>query len=104
MGDAEVEACALAVTELGTNLVRYAVGGELELELVYRDGCTGVAVCSRDSGPGIRDTVLALADGYSTGGGLGSGLGSVRRLMDSFELRSSTAGTVVETRKWRRRG
>jgi serine/threonine-protein kinase RsbT len=39
-------------------------------------------------------------DGYSTGGGLGSGLPSVRRLMDEFGITSRPAGTRVVARKW----
>jgi len=99
-GCADAEAIALAVSELATNLVRYAPGGEVLVAPCAQDTGTGIAICSCDGGPGISDVELALRDGYSTGGGLGSGLPAVRRLMDDFTLTTSPAGTRIEARKW----
>jgi serine/threonine-protein kinase RsbT len=48
-----------------------------------------------DCGPGIADIEQALTDGYSTGGSLGAGLPGTRRLVDVFEIQSSSAGTCV---------
>jgi len=94
------EELALAVTELGTNLLRYARDGELVLSVVQGPSGEGVRVESHDAGPGIRDLELAMQDGFSTGGGLGSGLPGVRRLMDEFELSSTASGTEVVATKW----
>jgi serine/threonine-protein kinase RsbT len=99
-GREEAEAVALAVSELATNLVRYAPGGELLVTACSTGTRTGIAIESRDDGPGIADVALALQDGYSTGGGLGSGLPAVRRLMDDFALTTGPAGTRVEAHKW----
>lgn len=99
-GREEAEAVALAVSELATNLVRYAPGGELLVTACSEGTRTGIAIESRDDGPGIADVALALQDGYSTGGGLGSGLPAVRRLMDDFALTTGPAGTRVEAHKW----
>ena len=100
LGPEDAEATVLAVSELATNLVRYAQGGELGITAMTEDERRGIAIFSRDSGPGIGDVALALRDGFSTGGGLGSGLPAVRRLMDEFTLSTSPQGTCIEARKW----
>jgi serine/threonine-protein kinase RsbT len=97
---ADSEAVALAVSELASNLVRYANAGELVLSPTTGPRGEGVEVESRDLGPGIPDLELALRDGFSTGGGLGNGLPAVRRLMDEFEISSTTSGTRIVARKW----
>lgn len=94
------EYVVLAVSELGTNLVRYARGGVLEVTPLARPGAVGVQLVSLDRGPGIGDLELAMTDGFSTGGGLGGGLPAVRRLMDEFEIESHPGGTRVTARKW----
>jgi serine/threonine-protein kinase RsbT len=94
------EAVALAVSELATNLARYARRGRLALDAAGGPAGRGIRVESRDEGPGIADIALALHDGYSTGGGLGGGLGGVRRLMDEFEIESGPAGTRIVAFKW----
>jgi serine/threonine-protein kinase RsbT len=96
----DTESIALAVSELATNLVRFAPGGEIRVATCSGDAGQGIAIESRDSGPGIADVDLALQDGYSTGGGLGSGLPAVQRLMDDFSLSTGPAGTRIEARKW----
>jgi serine/threonine-protein kinase RsbT len=101
----EAETVALAVSELATNLLRYATLGRLEIaEVRATDGASriGLVIESRDGGPGIADAAIAMQDGFSTGGGLGAGLGSVRRLMDEFQLSSGPSGTSVVCRKWHR--
>jgi serine/threonine-protein kinase RsbT len=99
-GRHDAEAILLAVSELGTNLVRYAPGGELVVSVVSGANGVGILIQSSDPGPGIVDVELALRDGYSTGGGLGSGLPSVRRLMDDFTIDTSPSGTSIEAHKW----
>jgi serine/threonine-protein kinase RsbT len=97
-GDAE--SVALAVSELAMNLHRYADGGEIVLRTVQDGIRRGLEIESRDTGPGIAEPDLALQDGYTTGGGLGSGLPSARRLMDDFELTTGASGTTIVARKW----
>ena len=96
----DAEAIRLAVSELATNLVRYAPGGELVVSVVSEANGVGILVQSSDPGPGIGDVELALRDGYSTSGGLGSGLPGIRRLMDDFTIVTSPSGTSIEARKW----
>lgn len=97
-GDAET--VALAASELAMNLHRYAVEGEIVLRAVQDGARRGLEIESQDAGPGITDPELALQDGYTTGGGLGSGLPSARRLMDDFELITQPSGTRIIVRKW----
>ncbi len=99
--DREAAACVLVATmELATNLVRYGREGIITLRLQPDARGAGVCVESVDQGPGIADVELALTDGYSTGGGLGSGLPTVLRLMDCFTLTTTTEGTWIQACKW----
>jgi serine/threonine-protein kinase RsbT len=100
LGPADAETVALAVAELAMNLVRYASGGEIRLSPLGGSRGAGIEVESRDRGPGIADVRLALQDGFTTGGGLGSGLPAVRRLMDEFDIASDPEGTRIVARKW----
>lgn len=90
---------ALIVTELGTNLLKHAGGGELVIDTFDdREGC-GIEVLALDRGPGIADINRALQDGYSTAGSPGSGLGAANRLADVFALASTAGqGTAVVAR------
>ncbi len=98
----DVERIALATTELATNLVRYAYAGEIVVRVIAEESRReAVEIESCDGGPGIPDVERALCEGFSTGGGLGAGLPSVRRLMDDFDLNSGPNGTRVVVRKWR---
>lgn len=96
----DAERAALVVSELATNLLRYAEHGEIVLAPREHAGLPAVTLVSRDRGPGIADLDAALADGFSTGGGLGNGLPAARRLADEFAIRSSPAGTTVEVWLW----
>jgi serine/threonine-protein kinase RsbT len=92
-----------AASELARNALVHGGGGGAELALV-RDGArVGVRASFVDSGPGIADTELALAGGYTTAGGLGLGLSGSRRLVDRFELETKVGrGTRVTIEKWKR--
>lgn len=90
------ESVTLAVVELATNLVRYAQRGELLVTPVEN----GLQIESTDFGPGIADVDRAMEDGFSTGGGLGAGLGAVRRLMDEITIVTGPEGTRIVARKW----
>ena len=83
---------ALVVVELASNLVKHAAGGELRLEPTEAAGRKGLRVESLDRGRGIADFELATRDGYSSSGSLGTGLGTVNRLMDDLEYQPLEAG------------
>lgn len=97
----ESEEIALVASELATNLVKYTPGGRLVLTPVLGPEKRGLQIESRDEGPGIADIRQALADGYSSSGSLGVGLGSVNRLTDEFDIKSHPGrGTHLTCRKW----
>ena len=90
---------ALIVTELATNLVKHAKGGELLIRRLCSEGLNGVEVLSLDKGPGISNVALSLRDGYSTTGSSGTGLGAVSRTAGEFDLYSQVGkGTAVVAR------
>ncbi|MEU7283330.1 ATP-binding protein [Streptomyces sp. NPDC045431] len=89
-----------AASELARNAYVHGGGGTLEIQLVATSGRRGLRLTVRDQGPGIPDVEKALADGFTTGTGLGHGLGGARRLMHEFQVRSAPGGgtTVIVTR------
>lgn len=90
---------ALVVTELANNLAKYASQGQLIIRSLAEEGETGLEILSLDSGPGIADVSKCLADGYSSGGTPGNGLGAVKRQSSSFDIYSSPgAGTAILSR------
>ncbi|WP_024935484.1 ATP-binding SpoIIE family protein phosphatase [Actinomadura welshii] len=89
----------LAATEAATNLANHARQGEMVVRIV-RSGETALLefVCV-DRGPGIADVPASRADGYSTSGTLGLGLGSIERLADRCGMFSlPRTGTVLYAR------
>ncbi|MFD3531363.1 ATP-binding protein [Streptomyces sp. NPDC058664] len=90
-----------AASELARNAFVHGGGGVLSIERLRRAGATGLCLTVRDEGPGIADLEGALTDGFTTGGGLGHGLGGARRLMHEFEVRSAPGqGTTVIAVRW----
>lgn len=93
-----------AASELARNIVKYAVEGTLVLRPVAQGQASGLELDFCDKGPGIADIQQAMAEGYSTAGGLGMGLPGARRLMDDFRIQSTVGqGTRVVITKWQRR-
>lgn len=93
---------ALVVTEIATNLIKHARGGELILQAfgpaTAPDGLEALAI---DRGPGMADVARCLADGFSTAGSPGTGLGAIARLAGLFEVFSQPeSGTVLLGRLW----
>ena len=90
---------AIAATELATNLLLHAGGGELLLQKLGSDDSPSVELLAIDRGPGMADVSRCMSDGYSTGGTQGTGLGAVRRLASEFDIYSAPGeGTVVLAR------
>lgn len=87
---------AAAVSELSTNIIKYAGKGNLSIRIFENDNQKIFEVVAQDQGPGIADLVAAMSDNYSSGTSLGLGLPSVKRIMDEFDIQSSPAtGTQV---------
>jgi serine/threonine-protein kinase RsbT len=91
-----------AASELARNTVVHGGGGAMQLETLKEDRRVGIRLTFVDQGPGIKDIDQALRDGYTTGGGLGLGLGGARRLSNEFEIHSSPGqGTTVRIVRWK---
>jgi serine/threonine-protein kinase RsbT len=91
-----------AASELARNTVDYGGGGTVRLETVTDGRRQGLRLTFEDKGPGIEDVALALKDGYTSGGGLGLGLGGARRLSIEFEIVSRPGeGTRLSMGRWR---
>lgn len=91
----------LAISELANNLIRHACHGRLIFYKREYQGRTAFEVVSLDSGPGIVDPEKVLQWGFSTKDSLGTGLPSVREVMDDFSIHSQAGiGTRVKVRKW----
>jgi serine/threonine-protein kinase RsbT len=92
-----------AASELARNALVYAGGGDVRVEVVRNGPRRGLKLVFTDEGPGIPDIEQALTDGWTTGSGLGLGLGGSRRLVDEFDLVSEPGkGTTVTVTKWSR--
>jgi serine/threonine-protein kinase RsbT len=91
-----------AASELARNTVKYGGGGESHLIKVQNGTRKGVTLVFIDHGPGIANIEQALTDGYTSGGGMGLGLGGAKRLSDEFDIASEPGkGTTVRITKWK---
>ena len=104
LGLVDLTKLVTAASEIARNTVEYGGGGTLQIEEL-RDGLRqGVRLVFEDQGPGIPDIDRAMTDGYSTGTGMGLGLGGTKRLVDEFDITSAPgAGTRVSITKWKNR-
>lgn len=90
-----------AVSELARNMTRYAGGGVVRIAVVRRGGRRGVEATFTDEGPGIEDIERAMRNGFTTGNGLGLGLGGARRLVHDFTLETEPGtGTKITVVMW----
>jgi serine/threonine-protein kinase RsbT len=91
-----------AASELARNAILHGGGGEMRMSVLQRSGRTGLCLSFVDQGPGIADIAQALRDGFTTGSGLGLGLGGSRRLSSEFEIDSAPGkGTRVTITRWK---
>ncbi len=90
-----------AASELARNTIDSGGGGSVLVEALNGGGKRGLRLTFEDHGPGIPNIELALRDGYTTGNGLGLGLGGARRLSNEFEIQSKVGeGTRVMITRW----
>lgn len=91
-----------AASELARNTLDYGGGGIVKIETLSHGLRQGLRLTFEDKGPGIPDIELALTDGYTSGKGLGMGLGGAKRLANEFEIYSRVGeGTRVTITKWK---
>jgi serine/threonine-protein kinase RsbT len=90
-----------AASELVRNMLNYAKGGKIRIEIVSKGRDNGIRLTFADTGPGIDNIELAMKDGWSTGKSLGLGLPGARRLVNEFNIQSQTGkGTTITIIKW----
>ncbi|TMA46077.1 MAG: anti-sigma regulatory factor [Deltaproteobacteria bacterium] len=91
-----------AASEIARNTVLYGRGGTVRIEALVDGVRKGLRLVFEDQGPGIPDVDLAMRDGYTTGTGLGMGLGGARRLVNEFRIESRPGqGTKVTLTRWK---
>ena len=91
-----------AASELARNMLVYAGAGKVTLEVLQDGVRQGLRAHFADSGPGIPDLDLALRDGFTTGNGMGLGLGGAKRLVNEFDIESRPCtGTHVTVTRWK---
>jgi serine/threonine-protein kinase RsbT len=101
----QIERLGTAVSELARNIIRYASskGGDILVQQRSQSSGLELTVQARDNGPGIGNIEAAMADSFSTGGGLGLGLPGVKRMVDGFGIESVVGqGTIVTISMLRR--
>ncbi|MGW2822900.1 anti-sigma regulatory factor [Streptomyces sp. NPDC001443] len=90
-----------AASELARNTLVHGGGGQLTAARVADGRTQGLRLAFSDQGPGIADLEQALRDGYTSGDGLGMGLGGARRLVHQFAIDSTPGvGTTVTVTSW----
>jgi len=91
-----------AASEIARNTVIYGRGGVARLEAIVEGARKGLRLIFEDHGPGIADVEMALRDGFTSGSGLGMGLGGARRLVNEFAIDSKPGvGTKVTLTRWK---
>lgn len=91
-----------AASELARNQLIYGGGGEVLLENLQEGMRRGLRVSFIDHGPGIPNIEQALKDGFTSGKGMGLGLGGAKRLVNEFHITSEVGkGTRVVIIKWK---
>lgn len=91
-----------AASELARNTLIHGGGGTARIEALNGSDHVGLSLTFEDRGPGIPNIELALRDGYTTGDGLGLGLGGAKRLVNEFEIESRPGdGTRIRVVRWR---
>jgi serine/threonine-protein kinase RsbT len=91
-----------SASELARNMLKYAKGGKVTIEVVSKGRENGVRLVFKDEGPGIANVDLAMKDGYSTTKSLGLGLPGTKRLVSEFKIESEVGkGTTVTVIKWK---
>ncbi|HUA91876.1 MAG TPA: anti-sigma regulatory factor [Terracidiphilus sp.] len=91
-----------AASELARNALDHGKGGTMAVEAIVNGARSGLRMIFEDRGPGIADIDQALKDGFTTGGGMGLGLGGSKRLVNDFSIESEVGkGTRITAVRWR---
>ena len=94
---------AIAVSEAATNVLKHAGHGEILLRPLRAGAAVGLEILALDNGPGMASLPASMADGTSTAGTYGVGLGAMQRLAAEFDIYSAPGkGTAVMMALWQR--
>lgn len=104
---------AIVISELVSNILKYGVRGCIELQSVAHPQAA-IQIVARDEGPQFYDLELALRDGYNDRGpidpatllkrgGIGTGLGAIVRMTDSFRVEALPQGKAIHVARLRQR-
>ncbi|HET9373231.1 MAG TPA: ATP-binding SpoIIE family protein phosphatase, partial [Vicinamibacterales bacterium] len=97
--ETDAHRAGLVATELATNLIKHAGPGGQVLLRSSNGPTPEVELIAVDRGPGMPNVAQSMADGFSTAGSPGTGLGAIRRMADLFDIYSQPGkGTVILTR------
>ena len=101
LSDQETVLIATVVSELGTNILKYAGRGEISVSRIIDQGHDAIQVVAEDQGGGIENIPRAMEAHFSTAGTLGMGLPAVHRIMTTMKVESGKgSGTRIVARKW----
>jgi len=91
-----------AASELARNTLDHGKGGSMTIEQICQGLRAGLRLTFEDQGPGIPDVEMALKDGFTTGSGMGLGLGGSKRLVNEFSIDSAPGkGTRIAVVRWK---
>ena len=91
-----------AASELARNALDHGNGGQMKIESLVNGTKSGLRLIFEDQGPGIPDIDQALKDGFTTGSGMGLGLGGSKRLVNEFSIESEVGkGTRITIARWK---
>ena len=91
-----------AASELARNALDHGKGGSMTIEQITLGARMGLRLIFEDQGPGIPDIEMALKDGFTTGSGMGLGLGGSKRLVNEFSIDSAPGkGTRIAVVRWK---
>lgn len=91
-----------AASELARNALDHGKGGTMTVEVLVNGARSGLKMIFEDQGPGIANVEDALKDGFTTGAGMGLGLGGSKRLVNDFSIETEVGkGTRITAVRWR---
>ena len=91
-----------AASELARNTLIHGGGGDMHMQALEKTGRRGLQLVFEDTGPGIADLELAMRDGYTSGAGMGLGMGGSKRLVNDFSVETEVGkGTKITVTRWK---
>lgn len=82
----DIDKIELAISEIGTNIIKYAKTGSIGVRKISFQVATGIEIMARDKGGGIGNIIekLERKPYPDSGESLGAGISAIYNLMDEF--------------------